>query len=344
MASESAASSQTPSFPQAEPQPLIEHPFVEVGPYPVSPLPLEVDRTQYQRVVAAVRAGHWPRPETLDIHGLINAFPYRDPPPPVQAALAVTVEAAECPWKPGHRLVRVAVAAADWQANIGPAPQALAKRTPEAALRPSEAPSAEKHREGVRGAKVAPVVARDVRILVEFNPLQAAAYRLIGAEMPAAVPLAEADAAVAAAVLHAGQRVVGLYQVIPPAAAANQAQFPQLRYQRPAVAPENLTKDAYSGQLLTVHVQYREAATGKMQQAEFALKDSAKPFAEASADLRFAAAVAAFGMLVRQSPYAGSATLEWVEQTAAQAARDAPAGPRTEFVELVRQLRRTPAH
>lgn len=342
--SDSAVATDTPSFRKGEVPAIIEHPFVEVGPFPMSPLPLEVDRTQYQMLAAEVAAGRWPRPQTVDVHGLINAFPYRDPAPPAQGALAVTLEAAECPWRPGHRLVRVAVACAD--PRLGRPPRAVAQKTRDAApMRPSAGPVAAGAAGGKSSPKApAPVVARDVRIVVEFNPLQAAAYRLIGVDIPAAGPPAEADGPISAAVLREGHRVVGLYQVIPPGA-ANLGQFPQqLRYQYPGRSAGNLTKDAYSGQLLTVHVQYREAATSKLQQAEFSLRDASKPFAEASADLRFAAAVAAFGMLLRHSPYAGSATLDWVEKTAAQAARDAPAESRTQFVELVRQLRRIPAH
>lgn len=342
MESESPVALGTPIYRGAESQATIEHPFVEAGPFPVSLLPLEVDRTQYEVVAAAVQAKQWPRPETVDIHGLINAFPYREPAALSGGGLAVSLEVAECPWKPGHRLVRVAVTAAEPRA--APAPQALAKKSEKGAwVRASAGGPAKAPAGKPSPGAPEPVVARDVRVMVEFNPLQAAAYRLIGVEVPAALPPAGADAGVSAAVLRAGQRVVGLYQVIPPGS-ANAAQFPQLRYQHIAPSTSNLTKDAYSGQLLTVHVQYREAASGKLQQAEFALKDSSKPFAEASADLRFAAAVAAFGMLVRHSPYAGSATLDWVEKTALQAARDAPAEQRTQFVEWVRQLRRIPAH
>lgn len=348
--SESAAASGGVPFSMPEVPTTVEHPFVEVGPFPVSPLPLEVDRAQYRLVDAAVRAGRWPRPETLDIYGLVNAFPYRDPAPPARAALAVGLEVAECPWKPGHRLVRVAVAAAGAQALAGPTGEAPPRPTRDTASTPPAAANvaaAKPPATDLRGADgspmaAAPVVARDVRILVEFNPLQAAAYRLIGADLPAVGQLAGADGAVSAATLRSGDRVIALYQVVPPGA-ASPTQFPQLRYQRIVRPADNLTKDAYSGQLLTVHVQYREAATGKLQQSEFALRDAAKPFAQASADLRFAAAVAAFGMLARNSPYAGSATLDWVEKTAAQAARDAPAEPRTHFVEWVRKLRGIPA-
>jgi len=342
--SESAGALQAQSLGKADTPVAAEHPFVEVGPFPVSEFPLQVDRASYEAVREAVRAGRWPRAETLDTHSLINAFSYRDPAPPVHTALTVSLEAAECPWKPGHRLVRIAVAAAEKPALDKPSGNEVSTANATSTAKSGEKPLARSRAAtGSAAAALGPVVARDVRILVEFNPLQVAAYRFIGADTTRADQSLLAEVTASAATLNAGQRFVGLYQVIP-AGLVNQAQFPQLRYQRVPRVAENLTKEAFSGQILTVHVQYRDAASGKMQQAEFSLKDPGKPFNEASADLRFAAAVAAFGMILRNSPYAGLATLEWVERTAAQAARDAPADARTQFVDLVRQLQRIPTH
>ena len=63
------------------------------------------------------------------------------------------------------------------------------------------------------------------------------------------------------------------------------------------------------------------------------------PFAKASADFRFAAAVAQFGMILRGSPHRGTATMGDVAAWAATAAApvDDPGGYREEFLELVRK-------
>jgi Ca-activated chloride channel family protein len=60
----------------------------------------------------------------------------------------------------------------------------------------------------------------------------------------------------------------------------------------------------------------------------------------ASVDLRFAAAVAGFGMLLRDSPHKGSLTYETVLELASSAADRDPQGYRREFLTLVRKAQR----
>jgi Ca-activated chloride channel family protein len=62
------------------------------------------------------------------------------------------------------------------------------------------------------------------------------------------------------------------------------------------------------------------------------VKDAA---AADSADIRFAAAVAAFGMLLRDSEHRGTATFGDVLALAKAGQGDDPGGYRAEFVELV---------
>ena len=58
---------------------------------------------------------------------------------------------------------------------------------------------------------------------------------------------------------------------------------------------------------------------------------------KASDDFRFAAAVASFGMLLRNSAHCGDATLESVLELAAAGRRNDPHGYRSEFVDMVRR-------
>ena len=69
------------------------------------------------------------------------------------------------------------------------------------------------------------------------------------------------------------------------------------------------------------------------------MRDSGAKFGRASDDFRFASAVAAFGMVLRSSPYKGSATLAAVEEYAAGALGKDPNGYRAEFLDLVRRAR-----
>jgi Ca-activated chloride channel family protein len=69
----------------------------------------------------------------------------------------------------------------------------------------------------------------------------------------------------------------------------------------------------------------------------FAVKDEGKSAESASADFRFAAAVAEFGMLLRRSPYRGSASFANVLDLAEGALGEDKDGYRKQFMELVRQ-------
>jgi Ca-activated chloride channel family protein len=72
---------------------------------------------------------------------------------------------------------------------------------------------------------------------------------------------------------------------------------------------------------------------------EYAVRDAGASFAAASADSRFAAAVAAFGLVLRASPHRGAATFDSVIAMAEEAAAGAADERRREFVELARKAR-----
>jgi Ca-activated chloride channel family protein len=67
--------------------------------------------------------------------------------------------------------------------------------------------------------------------------------------------------------------------------------------------------------------------------------DDGLKYGQASADFKFAAAVAAFGMVLRGSEHRGGATLGGVIELAGEARGDDPGGRRAEFIELARRAR-----
>jgi Ca-activated chloride channel family protein len=69
------------------------------------------------------------------------------------------------------------------------------------------------------------------------------------------------------------------------------------------------------------------------------VRDSMTDFSLASTNLRFASAVAQFGMLLRSSPYKGSASYEDVVRSAQQALGTDPHGYRKEFIDLAKSAR-----
>ena len=96
--------------------------------------------------------------------------------------------------------------------------------------------------------------------------------------------------------------------------------------------------------MLTLSIRYKLPEDDESEKIEFTLEDSDKKFYEASDDFRFASAVALFGMLLRNSDYSGTATLEMIEKLAADSMGEDPSGFRAEFVDLIRLLKRDPAN
>jgi Ca-activated chloride channel family protein len=107
-----------------------------------------------------------------------------------------------------------------------------------------------------------------------------------------------------------------------------------LKYQRPA-SPVLLNHE----EMLTVKIRYQDPAGGVSRKLEFPLSDSGQDFAAASQDFKFAAAVAAVGMVLRESPQRGTSTLDWVETWARDGIGDDSGGHRHEFLDLVARAR-----
>ena len=194
-------------------------------------------------------------------------------------------------------------------------------------------------------------IAKDVKIQVEFNPAEVAAYRLIGYENRKLKNEDFANDRVDAGDIGAGHSVTALYEIVPVGALPEQqiADKPKMRYQTQtrseSTEPETesaleLTDKAESGELLTLALRYKKPDADVSELLETTLgTDDVVPFAEASQDFRFAAAVAGFGMKLRQSAYAGQWTWSDVENTAAGALGTDAQGHRAEMVDLVRQVR-----
>ncbi|MBH8558823.1 vWA domain-containing protein [Hymenobacter negativus] len=175
-------------------------------------------------------------------------------------------------------------------------------------------------------------VAKDVKLQIEFNPARVANYRLVGYENR----LLEAEDfnndRKDAGELGAGHTVTALYEIVPVGSA--QPLIDNLKYQ-PNIAP-SLPHAATQSEVLTVKLRYKEPQGGSSKLLAQALTGAPAPIASASADFRFAAAVAQFGMLLRQSEQRGTATWAATEQLADGARGKDADGYRAEFVRLVR--------
>jgi Ca-activated chloride channel family protein len=168
-------------------------------------------------------------------------------------------------------------------------------------------------------------VAQDVKLQVEFNPARVAGYRLIGYENRQLAATDFNNDRKDAGELGAGHTVTALYEIVPPG--SDKPLVDKLKYQAAPASPV-----ASSAELLTVKLRYQlpQGSASRL------LAGPAVPIAQASADQQFAAAVAEFGLLLRQSEQRGTATYASAARLA-QAGRGPDAeGYRAELLQLVK--------
>jgi Ca-activated chloride channel family protein len=186
-------------------------------------------------------------------------------------------------------------------------------------------------------------IAKDVKIQVEFNPQQVAAYRLIGYENRLLAQEDFNNDKVDAGDIGAGHTVTALYEVVPVGTemTSGSPAVDGLKYQ-PVVnqavrAPEfpSKVRDPQSSELLTVKIRYKEPAGDVSSKLEFPLVDAGTRFADASPDFKFATAVAGFGLALRDSPHKGQLTLAQVTEWGRAGLGQDAGGYRAEFLSLV---------
>jgi Ca-activated chloride channel family protein len=177
-------------------------------------------------------------------------------------------------------------------------------------------------------------VAKDTKIQVEFNPARVARYRLLGYENRRLHDEDFNDDKKDAGEMGDGQSVTALYELeLRDARAEAAPQIDPLKYQ----AERAQSAAARSDELMTIKVRYKTPDANASQLVRAVVRARSAAFPEASPDLRFAAAVAGFGMLLRESPYAGALRLADVDRIARTALGPDRDGYRHDFLELVAQ-------
>jgi Ca-activated chloride channel homolog len=174
-------------------------------------------------------------------------------------------------------------------------------------------------------------IAKDVKIQVEFNPQRVSSYRLIGYEDRVMAKEDFNNDAKQAGVIGAGHAVTALYELVPVGVPESKPGVDPLKYQKPAQP----SSQAGSDELLTVKIRSKEPEKDTSVLSEFPVKDSKEKFSNASQDFKFAASVAAFGMVLRGSPYKGSANLENVLEWAKEGKGEDRHSYREEFIRLI---------
>ena len=178
-------------------------------------------------------------------------------------------------------------------------------------------------------------IAKDVKIQVEFNPARVQAYRLIGYENRLLAAEDFNDDTKDAGELGAGHSVTALYEVIPVGVEMEYTigGVDSLRYQTPVARQLRDT-----GELLFVKLRYKTPDGDTSRLLMHPVEDVVR---DPSQDLRFASAVAGFGMLLRESEFSGTWTMAHVLNAAREAIADDDDQYRAEFVELVEAVVRS---
>ncbi|WP_372371060.1 von Willebrand factor type A domain-containing protein [Candidatus Uabimicrobium sp. HlEnr_7] len=172
-------------------------------------------------------------------------------------------------------------------------------------------------------------IAKDVKIQVEFNPSYVASYRLIGYENRLLAAEDFNDDNKDAGEIGAGHTVTALYEVVPSGNVSRGGNVDDLKYQE----ERELSQQSFTNEILTLKMRYKAPDGDTSELLTSTLPLPIKSLNETSTSFRFAAAVAAYGLLLRDSQFKGSASMELVRSLALSAQGDDPY--RKEFVDLV---------
>ena len=176
-------------------------------------------------------------------------------------------------------------------------------------------------------------IAKDVKLQVEFNPAYIKGYRLLGYENRALATEDFDDDTKDAGEIGAGHMVTALYEIVP---VDSKQEIPEtkLKYQE-----SQTDTGVKNGEWLNLKIRYKEPEEEESILKEYPVKeeDYAK---EPSEDFYFAAAVAEFGLILRDSAYKGEASFENVRALLKKVDTDED-DYKDEFVYLVKKLQRT---
>ena len=181
-------------------------------------------------------------------------------------------------------------------------------------------------------------IAKDVKFQIEFNPARVKGYRLVGYENRLLNDEDFNDDKKDAGEMGAGHTVTVLYELIPAGSDESLKSIDPLKYQsgRGSEESSKSVKADPSAELMTVKLRYKQPDGAVSTKVEIPVKGKVLELDETSDNFRFSAAVAAFGMILRDSEYKEDASMENVIQLAKSARGDDEEGYRSEFLKMVK--------
>ncbi|MCB9042034.1 MAG: von Willebrand factor type A domain-containing protein [Lewinellaceae bacterium] len=175
-------------------------------------------------------------------------------------------------------------------------------------------------------------IAKDVKLQIEFNPTKVKGYRLIGYENRVLNNEDFNDDKKDAGELGSGHTVTALYEIIPVGVESpHLASVDELKYQETKVVKDA----ARSKELCTIKLRYKKPDSVKSQPIDYPVLDKGMELDKSSDNFRWAAAVAEFGLLLRDSEFKGNATYAHAAKLARSAQGKDPNGYRRELIDMI---------
>ena len=170
-------------------------------------------------------------------------------------------------------------------------------------------------------------VAKDVKVQIEFNPAEVAAYRLLGYENRILKAEDFNDDKKDAGEIGSGHTMTAFYEIVPAGSDDKTVSVDPLKYQKSEVVGK--------GELFTVKTRYKLPDAEKSVLRERAHTAAELTRKEPSENFRFASAVAEFALLLKDSKFKGEASFRRVLERARDAKGEDREGYRAEFIRLV---------
>jgi Ca-activated chloride channel family protein len=177
-------------------------------------------------------------------------------------------------------------------------------------------------------------IAKDVKIQVDFNPAKVGAYRLLGYENRKLANQDFRDDTKDAGEIGAGHTVTALYELVPPEklAPADPAEHPEFVKPAEVARPE-------ANESFIVRLRWKKPEGDTSVERSYPVTDDGRDYAKATDDFKFATAVTSFALVLRDSKYKGTATLDAALELADSSKGEDRSGYRAEFLEIIRKAK-----
>ncbi len=175
-------------------------------------------------------------------------------------------------------------------------------------------------------------VAKDVKLQVEFNPVKVQAYRLLGYEDRILNKEDFNNDRKDAGDMGSGHTVTALYEIVPAGIKDDYSvSVDPLKYQK---TDKVQNSSSATNEMLTIKFRYKQPDSMVSKLSQAVVNDNPENLNNTSADFKFAAAVAEFGMLLRDSQFKQKSNYDQAISLARAGKGEDNDGYRSEFIKL----------